>query len=231
MSQVSISERDGVAVLAVDRPPANAMDLGLLGELVEAVDRVAADVPPALVLAGREGFFSAGADLKAVPGYGPAEQRAMVEGINRMALGVYALPCPVVCAITGHAIAGGMVLALCGDHRVASTRGSLRPDRGQGRRALPAGGDRRRARRAGAAGGAGARPGQPPGRRGGVRAAGRLRRGGRAGRGARSRARRGQRAGGDAGRRSTPAPRPSCGAPRSRRSVSAPSAIRSWTHG
>jgi enoyl-CoA hydratase/carnithine racemase len=123
VSLISIAERDGVMVLAVDRPPANAMDVRLLGELVEALDRVASDVPPALVLAGREGFFSAGADLKAVPGYGPAEQRAMVEGINRMALGVYGLPCPVVCAITGHAIAGGMVLALCGDHRVASTEG------------------------------------------------------------------------------------------------------------
>jgi enoyl-CoA hydratase/carnithine racemase len=123
VSLISIAERDGVMVLAVDRPPANAMDVRLLGELVDALDRVASDVPPALVLAGREGFFSAGADLKAVPGYGPAEQRAMVEGINRMALGVYGLPCPVVCAITGHAIAGGMVLALCGDHRVASTEG------------------------------------------------------------------------------------------------------------
>jgi enoyl-CoA hydratase len=47
----------------------------------------------------------------------------MVEGINRMALGVYGLPCPVVCAITGHAIAGGFVLAVCGDHRVASSEG------------------------------------------------------------------------------------------------------------
>jgi enoyl-CoA hydratase len=40
-----------------------------------------------------------------------------------MALGVYGLPCPVVCAITGHAIAGGFVLAVCGDHRVASLDG------------------------------------------------------------------------------------------------------------
>jgi enoyl-CoA hydratase len=58
-----------------------------------------------------------------VPGYEPAEQRRVVEAINRMALGAYALPCPVVCAITGHAIAGGFVLAVCGDHRVASTEG------------------------------------------------------------------------------------------------------------
>jgi len=57
--------------------------------------------------------FSAGADLKAVPDYGPAQQREMVSGINAMALGVYELEFPVVGAITGHAIAGGLVLALC----------------------------------------------------------------------------------------------------------------------
>jgi enoyl-CoA hydratase len=123
MSVVTISEHDAVVVLAADRPPANAMDVGLLEEVVAAVDEVAAAPPAALVLAGRPGFFSAGADLKAVPGYGPEEQRAAVAGINKMALGVYALPCPVVGAITGHAIAGGLVLALCTDVRVASTAG------------------------------------------------------------------------------------------------------------
>jgi enoyl-CoA hydratase len=75
------------------------------------------------VLAGRPGFFSAGLDLKAIPGYGPDEYRRLVEGVNRMALGVYALPCPVVCAITGHAIAGGFVLAMCGDQRIAASEG------------------------------------------------------------------------------------------------------------
>jgi enoyl-CoA hydratase len=122
-SLVTIEERDGVAVLRADRPPANAMDVELLGDVVAAVERVAADPPAAVVLAGRPGFFSAGADLKLVPTYGAEQQREMVHGINRMALGVYGLPCPVVGAITGHAIAGGFVLALCTDHRVASTAG------------------------------------------------------------------------------------------------------------
>ena len=36
----------------------------------------------------------------------------MVSAINRMAIAIYELPCPVVGAITGHAIAGGLVLAL-----------------------------------------------------------------------------------------------------------------------
>jgi enoyl-CoA hydratase len=123
MAHVTIVEQDGIAMLSADRPPANAMDLELLDELVEAIEGVAAAAPAALVLAGRPGFFSAGLDLKAVPGYGPPEQRRLVDGINRMALGAYGLPCPVVCAITGHAIAGGFVLAVCGDHRVAATEG------------------------------------------------------------------------------------------------------------
>jgi enoyl-CoA hydratase len=119
----TLESSDGIAILTVDRPPANAMDVELLGDVVAAVREVEADPPGALVLAGREGFFSAGADLKAVPSYGPEEQRRMVEGINEMALGVYALPFPVVGAITGHAIAGGLVLALCTDLRVAATGG------------------------------------------------------------------------------------------------------------
>lgn len=123
MDCVSVTELDGVAVLAVDRPPANAIDLELLHSVVAAVERVASDPPRALVISGREGFFSAGVDLKAVPAYGPAEQRMMVQEINAMALGVYGLACPVVGAITGHAIAGGLVLALCTDLRVASSAG------------------------------------------------------------------------------------------------------------
>ena len=124
MEHVTLTEHaDGVVVLGVDRPPANAMNVGLLGEVVEAVALVGEEPPRALVLAGRPGFFSGGADLKAVPGYGPAEQREMVASINAMALGTYELPCPVVGAITGHAIAGGLVLALCTDIRVASNAG------------------------------------------------------------------------------------------------------------
>lgn len=124
MTHVTTSRRDsGVAVVAADRPPANAMDTGLLRDVVAALSALAADPPPAVVLSGRAGFFSAGADLKAVPAYGAEEQREMVHLINAMALGAYGLPCPVVSAVTGHAIAGGMVLALCGDLRVASADG------------------------------------------------------------------------------------------------------------
>jgi enoyl-CoA hydratase len=123
MSFVTTAERDGVTVLTVDRPPANALDLELLEELNAAIATLAGAAPRALVLAGRPGFFSAGLDLKAIPHYSPADGRQLVDDVNRMVVGIYGLPFPVVCAITGHAIAGGLVLALCGDHRIASAEG------------------------------------------------------------------------------------------------------------
>jgi enoyl-CoA hydratase len=120
---ISISETDGVTVLTLDRPPANALDVGILRSLVSAVDEFAGAPPAALVIAGRDPFFSAGVDLKAVTHYGPEERGEMIASVNAMALGIYGLPCPVVAAITGHAVAGGLVLAVCTDIRIASTGG------------------------------------------------------------------------------------------------------------
>lgn len=120
---MTVADSDGITLVTIDRPPANAMTIELLGELGPVLEQLATNPPRAVVLAGREGFFSAGVDLKAVPGYGPAKQRQMVEGINRMATAAYGVPCPLVGAVTGHAIAGGLVLALGCDVRIASTAG------------------------------------------------------------------------------------------------------------
>lgn len=96
-------------------------------ELLEEGHRVAAELaaapPAAVVLTGREGFFSAGADLKVAPTLDADGQRAMVDGINKIFASWYGFPRPVVCAVNGHAIAGGFILALCGDYRVGSTEG------------------------------------------------------------------------------------------------------------
>jgi enoyl-CoA hydratase len=123
LTYITLADSDGITRVTIDRPPANAMTVELLDELAVALEQLGAEPPRAIVLAGREGFFSAGVDLKAVPTYGPAEQRRMVEGINRMAIAAYGMPCPLVGAVTGHAIAGGLVLALCCDIRIASTAG------------------------------------------------------------------------------------------------------------
>ena len=122
---IHIEAAGDVAVVRIDRPPANAMDLELLAEGHEVRERLAADEPGAVVLVGRDRFFSAGLDLKAAPQLSPSEQRATVGGINRLFSSWYSFPRPVVAAVNGHAVAGGLILALCADYRVCATEGRL----------------------------------------------------------------------------------------------------------
>lgn len=125
MGHVSLDRQDGTAVVRIDRPPANALDPGLVEQLVETAQELRELRPDAVVLMGREGFFSAGLDLKVVPSLDAAGRRDMIMGINRMVAAWCGLSQPVVVAVSGHAIAGGIVLALCGDHRIGSTKGKL----------------------------------------------------------------------------------------------------------
>ena len=118
---IHIEASGDVAVVRIDRPPANALDLDLLAEGDAVRERLAGEEPGAVVITGRIGFFSAGMDLKAAPELSPSEQRQTVDGINRLFSGWYSFPRPVVAAVNGHAIAGGLILALCADHRVGCT--------------------------------------------------------------------------------------------------------------
>lgn len=118
--QIAVDSHDGVTVVRIQRPPANALEPGLLAEGAEVVAGLRAEPPAAVVITGSGGFFSGGVDLKLAPTLSVDEQRGMVAGINRMFTDWYGFPRPVVAAVNGHAVAGGMILALCADHRVGS---------------------------------------------------------------------------------------------------------------
>ena len=120
MEHVHIEHDGRVAVFRLNRPPANAIDLEFAVEIEAAFTRLMDSDAGAVVMTGSGGFFSAGLDLKHVPYYGRDEQRAMVTTINRMIARLYACPRPVVGAINGHAIAGGLIVALACDYRVGS---------------------------------------------------------------------------------------------------------------
>jgi enoyl-CoA hydratase len=122
---LKVEARGDVAIVRIDRPPANAMIAEMADEGAAVLEQLLADEPAAVVLTGTGGVFSAGVDLKIAPTLDAEGQNATVMGINRMATAWYGFPRPVVCAVTGHAIAGGMVLAMCADHRVGSTEGKL----------------------------------------------------------------------------------------------------------
>ncbi|MEX2252968.1 MAG: enoyl-CoA hydratase/isomerase family protein [Thermoleophilaceae bacterium] len=122
---VRVEQAGEIAVVRIDRPPANAMNVELLEQGIAVLEQLRADEPAAVVIAGRPGYFSAGVDLKEAPTLDADGQRAMVNGINGAFAGWYEFPRPVVCAVDGHAIAGGLILALCGDYRVGGPEGKL----------------------------------------------------------------------------------------------------------
>src|SRR3712207_6186032 len=117
--------RGGVAAVEVDHPPANALDPDFLVEVLALLDELHREPPRAVVLAGKYDFFSGGANLKVVPRLSPDEQAEMTGGVNRLFHAFHNPPGPVVTAVNGHAIAGGLILALCGDHRVAGAKGKF----------------------------------------------------------------------------------------------------------
>jgi enoyl-CoA hydratase/carnithine racemase len=120
MSDLSVERVDGIAIVRIERPPANALAPDLLAEGAELMEGLRADPPKAVVLTGSGGFFSGGVDLKLAPTLSIEEQRGMVGGINRLFCDWYGFPRPVVAAVNGHAVAGGLILALCADRRIGA---------------------------------------------------------------------------------------------------------------
>ena len=77
---VSVEARGNVALVRLDRPPANALDQALLDEATAVAARMTQERPDAIVLTGRPGCFSAGIDLTVAPHLDEAGKRAMVTG-------------------------------------------------------------------------------------------------------------------------------------------------------
>ncbi len=123
MSHVTFELREKIAVVGMDDGKANALSFALMDEVDAAIARAEREAS-AVVLAGRKGRFSAGFDLAEMM-KGPDQVRAMVTRGADFLLRLYALPMPLVIACTGHALAGGALLVLTGDVRVAA-RGAFR---------------------------------------------------------------------------------------------------------
>ena len=112
--------RDNVAQITLDDGKVNAMALPFFEGLGAAFDRAEKDGARAVVIAGRPGFFSAGLNLKLLPTLPPDELKKSMLAFPRIMLRAYTLPIPTVAAMTGHAVAGGALLAYLCDLRLVA---------------------------------------------------------------------------------------------------------------
>jgi hypothetical protein len=123
---VETEQRDGIRVLALRRPPVNAIDLDVARSLAEALRAARTDdACRGVVVTGMPGVFSAGIDTRVVPAYDASTRAALLRTVNRTILELYGLPKPTVAAISGHALGGALVVALACDVRLAA-RGAFR---------------------------------------------------------------------------------------------------------
>lgn len=128
---------DGVAVLRLVRPPVNALDLSTILALEAAFARLIDERPIGLVLGGAGGVFCAGVDTRAFAAYSGGQRAEMILAITRMVRLLYGLPFPTVAAIGGHALGGGLVLALACDVRLAADRADAKLGLTEARAGVP----------------------------------------------------------------------------------------------
>lgn len=115
---------DGTELIRLDRPPVNALSWDLLADLANGVQELTLDTDlRAVVITGSDRFFAAGAEIQHVrdPEAGPR----MRANFRRVLDGLGAIPRPVIAAISGYALGGGLELALACDLRMVADNAQL----------------------------------------------------------------------------------------------------------
>jgi len=119
MRFVRLEAREDVALVTLDRPPANAFVPELVADLRRALSE-SSDARAVVLASSMPTLFSGGWDLPTLVGFTRDEMRSFVDSYCDLVREAFAFPAPVVAALSGHAIAGGLILAAAADERYAA---------------------------------------------------------------------------------------------------------------
>jgi enoyl-CoA hydratase/carnithine racemase len=116
---VDVQVSDSLATIRLNRPPMNAISVAVQAELREAAAVVTATPEiRAVIIYGGPKVFAAGADVKEMADQQYPEMALVSQAMHTSFTAIATIPKPVVAAITGYALGGGLELALCADFRV-----------------------------------------------------------------------------------------------------------------
>jgi enoyl-CoA hydratase len=117
MKKISYTIENKRAGITMDDGKANAMDFDYFEEMNSALAEIESAGAKAVIMKGRQGFFSGGLDVKLIATLAPNDIDRLAETFARTMLRVFLYPIPTIAVCTGHAIAGGAMLAFACDRR------------------------------------------------------------------------------------------------------------------
>lgn len=121
MNTLKLKTKGDLAILKLQNGVTNAINPVMAQELSRAAKDIKENFR-GMVLAGGEKFFSMGFDLPLLLKVSREEMLSFLNTLSDAILDLYTLSVPTVTAIKGHAVAGGQILALVSDWRIAGSR-------------------------------------------------------------------------------------------------------------
>src|SRR2546428_12481220 len=115
-------EQGGVALIQLNRPPANSYDRGFIDDLNAAVDEIRFDasIGAAVLTSDLPKFFSAGADIGMFRSVTPKARAMTILHMHEVLLKIEHTPKVFIAAIGGHCLGGGLEISLAADFRFAA---------------------------------------------------------------------------------------------------------------
>jgi len=122
MSAVTYASEAGVGTITIDNPPANSYDLSVMRAFSDGVDSaIGDDVRAVIVRSAGDKFFSAGADVKKFLDGDVEANMEMIRTSQAAFMQMASAPQVFIAHINGHALGGGLEIALACDLRYANT--------------------------------------------------------------------------------------------------------------